>query len=291
VHQRQRRAVPRVGQVRVEGPELRRGQHAPCRRWVRADRLAKYTPASCSARLRRAERHPLEFHAATGPGRPRRTAGARRAARARALSPAGGDVETGPRASRGWSALRPAASRARAGVTRLPFGWRRRPCRPRSRRPRAAQSSHVARKNSSGIWVKIPRPVPGFPGRRPWPPGARGCTAPAGLWPLHHDRRVQTGPRRKPTPARVVLEPRVVKASGDHVLSCRLLHNATSMRSGTTLAQLGRHCYTDITSPGEIPLPPLASLVRERAAGARGLVRYMPSTARMKNERRSPSAP
>jgi hypothetical protein len=32
--------------------------------------------------------------------------------------------------------------------------------------------------------------------------------------------------------ARVVLEPGVVKASSDHVLSCRLLHNATSMRSG-----------------------------------------------------------
>jgi hypothetical protein len=51
--------------------------------------------------------------------------------------------------------------------------------------------------------------------------------------PGHHIITAASGQVRDETDAaRVVLEPGVVKASSDHGLSCRLLQNATSMRSG-----------------------------------------------------------
>ena len=227
VHQRQRRAVPRVGQVRVEGPELRRGQHALVDDGP-GGQAGEVHPGLVLCPLAQAERHPLEFHAALAQG-----------ARDEQLEHVG---QHGPRAVAAGGDVERDLAPAEDGQ---PFGGGQPGQGGSDQVPFGGEEGHAGRVGAGlgqlevargaeelvGDLGQDPGPVPGSRVAALGTPVLKVAQHPQGSG--HYLMTAAAGQVRDETDAaRVVLEPGVVKASSDHVLSCRLLHNATSMRSG-----------------------------------------------------------
>ena len=238
VHQRERRAVPGVGQVRVERPELPRGQH-PLVHDGPGGQAGEVHPGLVFGPLAQAERHPLQFHAVlalspcdehlehVGQHRPRAVA-------------AGGDVERDLAPAKDGQPLR-GGEPGQGGCHQVPFG---------------GEEGHAGRVGAGFRQLEVtrgaeelvgdlgqdPRPVPGPRVAALGTPVFKVAQHPQG--PGHHIVTAASGQvRDEADAARVVLELGVVKAGSRHALSCRLSKTPLQC-AGTTLALLHRHYIT-----------------------------------------------